>query len=181
MGSPIFEEGGIDLPRLSNFIGTGEESAVADDAVPDEPFICLGWGLPKIRAVAKIHLHGLDGAAGAGDFAVDFHRDTFVGLNAEGEDIGVVLFPLLLKEDTGGVFEGDGDLGASLGQPFASAKIKGNSGPAPVIDEEAESDVGFYAGFGIDIGFLPIAVDWLTIDEAGAILAADDGVFKVVW
>ena len=54
------------------------------------------------------------------------------------------------KEGGGRTTEDDNDLGGTGGKGFAGAKIEGDAGPAPVINLNFESGVGFCSGLGID-------------------------------
>ena len=87
---------------------------------------------------------------------------------------------MFVEEDAGGVFEDERDFGASLGEPFAAAEIEGDSGPAPVVDVEAEGYIGLDIRLGGDVFFLAVADDILSVDVAGSILASDDAAFEVL-
>ena len=62
----------------------------------------------------------------------------------------------------------------ALRQAFAGAQIKRHAGPAPVVNEQFQCDVGFHVGIRFHFRFLPVARHRLAVHRAGEILAAHD-------
>src|SRR5207249_10953315 len=56
------------------------------------------------------------------------------------------------EDDVRSAAELDHDLRAALGETLAGANIKGDAGPAPVVDQKFAGDKGFGFGSGIHVG-----------------------------
>ena len=79
----------------------------------------------------------------------------------------------IAKEHEGGATKLDDDFRGAAGEAFAGAQVKGNAGPAPVVDLKLEGDKGLGVGFGGDVRLAAIAVHGPALDSAGTVLAAD--------
>src|SRR3954470_18471584 len=78
-----------------------------------------------------------------------------------------------LEEGEGGGLELDGDLGIALREPLAMPQVERDAGPAPVVHEEAGSNVGLGLGVWWDVFLLAVAGYGLAEDGAGAILPSN--------
>ncbi len=112
-----------------------------------------------------------------GHLGAEAQRDALVGLDADGEQVGLNLLAgaaagHAVEDEQRRLLELDADLGGALLEPLAGAQIKRNARPAPVLNLQAQRRVGLRAGLGIDALFVAIADDLLALDNAGAILAA---------
>ena len=84
------------------------------------------------------------------------------------------------EEDAGRALEDDVDFGELRGQRLAGAQVERNAAPAPVIDLEAGGDKSFGERIVRDFFFLAIGGDGLAVDEAAAVLGADDVLLQEV-
>ena len=60
-----------------------------------------------------------------------------------------------------------------VGQALARAQIKGDIGPAPIIDQKPQGGERFGLRARIYVLFLAVSDDRLAVDHAGTVLAAD--------
>src|ERR1700761_8130841 len=70
----------------------------------------------------------------------------------------------------------DGDLGPSLTHRLTGAQVERNSGPAPSVDLELESDVSLDWRCRGYVGLLPISRDGMSFNHALAVLAAHSAI-----
>lgn len=122
----------------------------------------------------EVHFDRFDLQEGTGHFGGHAEGDTFVGLDADDEGVGVLQLAFAVKEDGWGGAELDGDFGGGFGQAFADAHVERDAGPAPVVNMEAEGDVSFGGGVWCHAGFFAVAGDAASVDVAFGVLGADD-------
>ena len=91
-------------------------------------------------------------------FGVEAKVDSFVGLQADVHGIAAEEIAEFCSEEGGGwTTEDDNDLGGTGGKGFAGTKIEGDAGPAPVINLNFKSGVGFRSRLRIDAVALAVA------------------------
>jgi hypothetical protein len=171
---PCGADGIDDGPRRFDLVTTDEEGGIAGDGFEEEPFVGFGGVGTELGVVTEMHADGADVEGGTRDFAVEAESDAFVGLKPQGQGIGVEGGATPRREeDMRGATELDADFTDGPGQSFAVAEVEGDTGPAPVIDEEPCGDVGLGVGVGPDTIFLTVGEGRLTVDMAGEVLTAD--------
>ncbi len=75
------------------------------------------------------------------------------------------------------------DFRSAFGEALSGAEIERDTGPAPIVDEDAHGDEGFGARCRADAGLLAIAGKFFAVELAGRVLAANDGLrdaFEIV-
>ena len=128
----------------------------------------------------EIHLHRFDSETRTWHLSAHPERDSLVGLDADHQDILVESLAGAVEEDAGYGFEGDRDLGATLGHPLRRADEERNVGPAPVIDVYLERDISLGdRSLGHTIR-LTVTRYGLAIDKALLVLGAHDVIEDIV-
>ena len=154
---PTLADGIDNAPSFEDFVGSCEEGGITKNGVAEEAFVGLGGVGTELAGVAKFHIDGLDGATSR-LFGVEAKVDSFVGLQADVHGVATEkIAEFCSKEGGGWTTEDDNDLGGTGGKGFAGAKIEGDAGPAPIINLNFESGVGFRSGLWIDAVALSVA------------------------
>src|SRR3954454_11121246 len=112
---------------------------------------------------------------GSGNLAVETKRNAFVGLQAQGDGVGVKFGAALgREEDVRRGSELDPNFARTQGQAFTRAQIKWNARPAPIVDRSTKRDEGFDVRVRSHFRLMTISDSWLAIDFAFDVLGPDD-------
>ncbi len=172
-GFPRIEERLHRLPTGFHAVGALKQDVVADHAVVDQRLIAGSRLRLEVILVAEFHLNAVDPDRGSGHFGVELQRDAFGRLDA---DHKVVLRQRLrggaAEHGERRLLELDRHFGALDPERLAGAQVKGNAGPAPVIDGQFQRGIGFDGAAGLDVLGLAIVFNLGVADLAALILAA---------
>src|SRR3984957_2754278 len=122
-------------PSGFHAFGALKKNVVAYHAIVDQGLIAgCGLGL-EVVLVKKLHLYAVDPDQRPRDLGVEAQRDPFCRLDADDE---IVLSQLLdrgaSKHRERGLAEFDRYFGALHGERLAGTQVKGDAGPAPVVN-----------------------------------------------
>src|SRR5713226_1915670 len=154
-GTPDVKDGIHQRPGGFDAVAAIEECGVATDTVVQERRVGAARGIPKSLAIAEIHGDISDAHFRAGALCPERNGNAFIGLDIQDKAVGLNLF--FAKDNVGSAAELDHNLRAALGETLAGANIKGDAGPAPVVDQEFAGDKGFGFGSGIHVELFAIA------------------------
>ena len=76
-----------ELPLLLDLVLAREQRRVAEHRVEDQPLVGLGQPGPEGAAVEEVHVHGPDRHPRAGHLRADRERDALVGLHVDQQDV----------------------------------------------------------------------------------------------
>src|SRR5206468_12446497 len=112
-----------------------KKGRVTNHAIQQECFITDPGRGAKVVLVFHIHVHGPEVHRSARNLCAESERDALVRLDMHHELIGAETLDLGVSEEKlRGSFELNRDFSDALCESLASAKIEGNSSPAPVVD-----------------------------------------------
>lgn len=151
-----------------------EERHVTDHAIVQQGLVTGSGGLLAELMVIEIQRDGVHHHGRSGTFGADHDGDAFLGLDIEDERVGSgIAVDFFTEKHQRSAFEANDDLGEMFGEAFAGAEVKRHVRPAPVFHEETEGGESFGVRMRVDAGFLAVAGDLFSIDDAGAVLSAD--------
>ena len=128
----------------------------------------------EISGVIEIHVYQAKFHDGAGNLGAEAERDALIRLDVNDETIGLkISYAGIAKQDEGRAAELNHDFGFALRQALAGAQIKGNTGPAPIIDLELQGHERFSVRIAGHVRLAAIADDALVVNYAFAVLAAN--------
>ncbi len=166
--------GWITLQPASTMSARWNSVASPGHAIAQEALVASAVLDAKIVGVVEIHVHQAQLHQRAGNFRAEAERDAFLGLDVNHQAIGLqISYRGIAEQDKRGAAELDDDFRGAGGQALSRAQIKGNSGPAPIVDLKFKRDVRFGVGVGSDVGLVAVAGHALAVDDAFAVLAAD--------
>lgn len=155
---PTLADGVDDAPSFEDLVVPGKEGRIAKNGIAEEAFVGFGGVGTELVRVAKLHIDGLHAAASRA-FGVEAEVDALIRLEADMHGVTAEkITKLRAEEGSGRATKDDDDFGRAGGEVFAGAKIERDAGPAPVIDLDFESGVGFGGGVGMDAVGLAIAL-----------------------
>ncbi len=155
-----------DSPSFDYFIVAGKEGGVSENGISEKTFVRFGGVGTELAGVAELHIDRLNGVA-TGALGIEAEVNTLVGLEANMHGVASEkVSEFGPKEGGGWTTKDDDDFRGAGGEGFARAKIKGDARPAPVIDLNFESGVGFGGGVRVDAVALAVALV-LGADRAG--------------
>jgi hypothetical protein len=106
----------------------------------------------------EVHLDRIDVDVRTRDLRVDFEREPFVRLNADGQHVGRERIGRVgVEQDRRHVFQLHRNLAGTLGQLLPGAEEERHARPSPVVDEDPERHERFSARVRLDTGFFEIA------------------------
>ena len=88
-------------------------------------------------------------------------------------ELGKLALVDVAKQHARCLLELDGNLGLARRHGLARADIERHVGPAPIVDEQLQRDVGFRPALRVDVRRLPIGLHRFALDLPEDILAAD--------
>ena len=155
---PTMANGIDDSPCLEHLVVPGKEGGVSKNSIPEESFVRFGGVGTELAGVTELHIDGLNGAA-SGAFGIEAEVNTLVGLEANMHGVTPEKVSEFGPKESGGwTTKDDDNFGGASGEGFSGAKIEGDTRPAPVIDLNFESGVGFGGGVRVDAVALAVAL-----------------------
>ena len=89
---PGLEDGRVERPVGFDAVAMGEERLVAEHGVEKQALVAVGAGLAEGGFVIEVHVDGADGhLRGGGHLGAEAQGDALVGLDADGEQVGLNL------------------------------------------------------------------------------------------
>src|SRR5260370_30109079 len=132
-GTPDVEDRIDERPGGLDAVAAIKERGIAADTIVQERRVSAARGVPETFAIAEIHGDIPDAHFGSRALCAEGNGNAFVGLDIQVEAVGLNLF--FAENDVGSAAKFDHDLGGALGEALAGSKIKGDAGPAPVVDQ----------------------------------------------
>jgi len=129
--------------------------------------------LAKVFLILKIHVDGAEAHDRSGNLSRELQRNSFFRLNVQHQLVGhEVLDGRVAEQHKRRPPELYHDVSIAHRHPFTGAQIKGNVGPAPVVDQQLHGDKCFSARIGRNIRFGTVGWNALAVLSAFAVLAA---------
>src|SRR4029077_10221544 len=134
-GVPDIKDGLNHAPAGFDHVRALEERGIAGHAIAQEALVAGTVLDAKIGVVVEIHIHEAKLHDRAGDLRAEAQGDAFTGLDVNDQPVGFEIFYRgVAEKNEGRAAELDDDFGRALGETLAGAKVKWNTGPAPVVD-----------------------------------------------